>query len=195
MRRLKSDQIEPEKIRTILRAAGMAPSGGNSQPWEFILITDPTVKGQLRELAVQGLGTYANSNLRIPKDAVAEFLSPENPVAWLAKNTEKVPVLIVACLNTKRAKRLTDDWSWLEEQSNWASLFPAVQNLLLSARGLGLGTAVSIFPLFRITELKRLLQLPDFVKPGIVVYVGYPTTRFSEPQRLPIETFIHENKW
>ncbi len=173
----------------------MAPSGGNSQPWEFILITDPTVKGQLRELAVEGLEIYARSNLRIPKDAISEFLSPTNPVASLAQNTKEVPVLILACLNTKRAKRLTDEWAWLEEQSNWASVFPAVQNLLLSARALGLGTAVSIFPLFRIAELKRLLQLPDFVKPGILIYVGYPTTRFSEPKRLPIENFIHENKW
>lgn len=195
MRRLKSDQIEPGKVHTILQSAGMAPSGGNSQPWEFILITDPTVKGQLRELAVEGLEMYATSNLRIPKDAISEFLSAANPVASLAQNTEKVPVLILACLNTKRAKRLTDEWAWLEEQSNWASVFPAVQNLLLSARGLGLGTAVSIFPLFRIAELKRLLQLPDFVKPGILIYVGYPTTRFSEPKRLPIENFIHENKW
>lgn len=195
MRGLKSDQVEPGKIHTLLKAAGMAPSGGNLQPWEFILITDPKIKGRLRELAVQGLEVYARSNLRIPKDAISGFLSPTNPVASLAQNTEKVPVLILACLNTKRAKRLTDEWAWLEEQSNWASIFPAVQNLLLSARGLGLGTAISIFPLFRIAELKRLLQLPDYVKPGILIYVGYPAARFSEPKRLPIENFIHENKW
>jgi nitroreductase len=195
MRRLKSDEVEPEKIRNILKAAGMAPSGGNSQPWEFILISEPGLKVRLRELAVEGLGVYARSNLRIPKDAISDFLSSANPVAWLAENTEKVPVIILACLNTKRAKRLSDEWAWLEEQSNWASVFPAVQNLLLSARGLGLGTAVSIFPLFRMAELKRLLELPDFVKPGILIYVGYPTARFTEPKRLPIETFIHENKW
>jgi len=78
MRRLKSDPVEPEKIQAILTAAGMAPSGGNSQPWEFILITDAAVKGQLRELVVQGLETYARSNLRIPKGAVPEFLSSTN---------------------------------------------------------------------------------------------------------------------
>ncbi len=195
MRRLENDPVEPEKVRAILEAAGKAPSGGNSQPWEFILISDPAIKIQLRELVVQGLGTYARSNLRIPKDSVSNFLSPSNPVAWLALNTDKVPVLILACLNTKRAKRLTDEWAWLEEQSNWASVFPAVQNLLLSARALGLGTAVSIFPLFRTAELKRLLELPDYVRPGILIYVGYPASRFTEPKRLPIANFIHENKW
>jgi len=195
MRRLKSDPVEPEKIHAILKAAGMAPSGGNSQPWEFILISDPTAKVHLRELAIQGFEIYAKSNLRIPKDALKEFLSPTNPVAFLAQNTEKVPVLILACLNTKRAKRLTDEWAWLEEQANWASIFPAVQNLLLSARALGLGSAISIFPMFRMAELKQLLQLPDYVKPGILIYVGYPTTRFSEPKRFPIENFLHENKW
>jgi nitroreductase len=195
MRRLKNDPVEPEKIRAILEAAGKAPSGGNSQPWEFILTSDPAVKKQLRDLVVQGLETYARSNLRIPKGSVSGFLSPANPVAWLAQNTDKIPVLILACLNTRRAKRLTDEWAWLEEQSNWASVFPAVQNLLLSARALGLGTAMSIFPLFQMAELKRILGLPEYVKPGILVYVGYPTSRFAEPKRSPIENFIHENKW
>ncbi len=195
MRRLKEDPVEPEKLRAILEAEGKAPSGGNSQPWEFVLITDPSVKKGLRELVVQGLETYAKSNLRIPKNGISELLSPTNPVAWLAQNTDKVPVVILACLNAKRAKRLTDEWAWLEEQSNWASVFPAVQNMLLAARALGLGTAVSIFPLFRMAELKRLLQLPDYVKPGIIVYAGYPSSRFSEAKRFPIENFIHENKW
>jgi len=113
----------------------------------------------------------------------------------MAQNTDKTPVLILACLNTKRARRLTDEWSWLEEQANWASVFPAVQNMLLAARGLGLGTAISILPLFKVKELKELLKLPDHVKPGILVYLGYPTSRFSEPSRLPIETFIHTNQW
>ncbi len=194
MRRLKMDPVEPEKVRAILEAAGKAPSGGNSQPWEFILISDSDVK-RFRDVVVQGLETYAEVNLRIPKEAISEFLSSSNPVAKLAQETDKVPVLILACLNTKRAKRLTDEWAWLEEQANWASVFPAVQNLLLSARALGLGTAVSIFPLFRMDDLKRLLQLPDYVKPGILVYVGYPTSRFTEPKRSPIENFIHENKW
>ena len=195
MRKLKTDPIEPEKIHMILEAAGKAPSGGNSQQWEFIVITDPSAKKQLRDITVQGLETYARSNLRIPKQSVSEFLSPANPVARIALETDKIPVLILVCLNTRRARRLTDEWAWLEEQSNWASVFPAVQNMLLAARALGLGTAVSIFPLFRINELRMLLKLPDFVKPGILVYVGHPATRFSEPKRLPIETFIHENTW
>jgi len=195
MRRLKPDPVEPHEIHLILEAAGKAPSGGNSQPWEFIVITDPPVKKQLRDLTVQGLEIYAKSNLRIPKDAVTEFLQPTNPVTLMAQNTDKVPVLILACLNTKRARRLTDDWAWLEEQANWASVFPAVQNMLLAARALGLGTAVSIFPLFLLEKLKQLLKVPDYVKPGILVYVGYPATRFSEASRLPIETFIHKDGW
>lgn len=195
MRKLKPDPVEEEKVRIILEAAGKAPSGGNSQPWEFIVIMDPSVKKHLRDLTVQGLEVYAKSNLRIQKDAIQDFLQPSNPVTWMAQNTDKAPVLILACLNSKRAKRLTDEWAWLEEQANWASVFPAVQNMLLAARALGLGTAISIFPLFKMTELRDLLKFPDYVKPGILVYVGYPSTRFTEPRRLPIETFIHRNEW
>ena len=195
MRHLKRDPVEPEKLRLILEAAGKAPSGGNSQPWEFIIITDPNLKKKLRELTVRGFEIYANSNLRIPRDAVSAFLQPSNPVAWMAQQTDKTPILILVCLNAKRARRLTDEWAWLEEQANWASIFPAVQNLLLAARALGLGTAVSLFPLFLMADLKRLFDLPDFVKPGLLIYVGYPTSRFSESKRLPIESFIHTNTW
>jgi len=195
MRSLKPDAVEPQKIRIILEAAGKAPSGGNSQPWEFILITDPTMKRKLRDLVADGLRVYVNSNLRIPKQGIDGFLDSSNTVASMAYGTDKVPVLILACLNTKRAKRLTDEWSDLEEQANWASVFPAVQNLLIAARAIGLGTAVSIFPLFKMQELKELFKLPDYVKPGILVYVGYPIARFSEPKRSPIEAFIHQNTW
>lgn len=195
MRRLKPDPVEPEKVRVILEAAGKAPSGGNTQPWEFIVITDPSVKKRLRDLTVQGLEIYAKGNLRIPRDAVDSFLDSSNPVASMAYNTDKAPVLILACLNTERARRLTNEWSELEQQANWASVFPAVQNLLLAARALGLGTAVSIFPLFRMAELKELLGLPEYVKPGILIYLGYPASKFSEPKRADIERFIHRDKW
>jgi len=195
MRRLRRTSVEWEKVRVILEAAGKAPSGGNTQPWEFILVTDPVVKEKLRDLVVEGLRVYANSNLRIPKDQVDAFLDPSNPTAYLAYHTDEAPVLVLACLNVKRAKRFTDEWAALEEQANWASVFPAVQNMLLAARALGLGSAVSIFPLYKMGELKRLFGLPDYVKPGILVYIGYPIGRFTEPSRLPIETFIHENTW
>jgi len=195
MRNLKPDPLDPQIIRVILEAAGKAPSGGNTQPWEFLVVTDPTVKEKLRDLVVDGLEIYANSNLRIPREEVVSFLSADNPVVRMARNTDKAPVLILTCLNIKRARRLTDEWSALEEQANWASVFPAVENLLLAARALGLGTAISIFPLFKMKELKQLFRLPEHVKPAILIYVGYPATPFTEPKRLPIENFIHENKW
>jgi len=195
MRSLKPEPIDPQVVRVILEAAGKAPSGGNTQPWEFLVITDPILKEKLRNLVVDGLEIYANSNLLIPKDKVATFLSADNPVVRMAQNTGKAPLLILTCLNAKRARRLTDEWSALEEQANWASVFPAVQNLLLAARAVGLGTAISIFPLFKMKELKQLFRLPEYVKPAILVYLGYPSAHFTEPKRLPIENFVHENKW
>ena len=195
MRRLKPDRVEQEKIQLMLEAAGKAPSGSNTQPWDFILISDEDVKRKLRDLTVQGMEIYVKSHLLMSKEQKIDIMKTSNPVAWLANNTDKIPVIILACLNTKRAKRLSDEWSTLEEQANWASVFPAVQNLLLAARALGLGTAISIFPLFQMNELKELLKLPEYVKPGILIYVGYPTAPFTEPKRSPIQNFIHHNTW
>jgi len=195
MRRLKTRMIEPEKVRTIIEAAGRAPSGSNTQPWEFIVIKDNDVKIKLRDLTVRGLEVYVKSNLLIPKDTMNSYLTSNDPVVTLAKSTDKIPILILVCLNRKRAKRLTDEWAVLEEQANWASIFPAVQNMLLASRALGIGTAVSIFPLFFEKELIQLFELPNYVKPAILVYLGYPCSRFSEGKRNSIESFVHENRW
>ena len=194
-RRLRPDPVEPEKIHAILEAAGKAPSGSNTQPWDFLLLTDPETKKRVRDLTVRGLKIYLESSLLFPRNTVDSYLQSDDPVVHLAKNTDRTPVLILVCLNAKRAKRLTDEWAWLEEQANWASVFPAMQNILLAARALGLGSAVSIFPLFYLSELKQLLHIPDYVKPGILVYVGYPLSSFKEPKRTSIENFVHENKW
>src|SRR5208282_1929256 len=136
MRRLKPDRVEQEKIRLILEAAGKAPSGSNTQPWDFILIYDEAVKRKLRDLTVQGMKIYVKSHLLMSEEQKIESMKNSDPTAWLANNTEKIPVIILACLNTKRAKRLSDEWATLEEQANWASVFPAVQNLLIAARAL-----------------------------------------------------------
>jgi nitroreductase len=194
-RRLRPDPVELEKIHAILEAAGKAPSGSNTQPWDFVLLTNPEIKKRVRDLTVRGLKIYLESSVLFPKNAVDSYLQSDDPVVHLAKNTDKAPVLILVCLNTKRARRLTNEWAWLEEQANWASVFPAVQNMLLAARALGLGSAVSIFPFFYLSELKQILHIPDFVKPGIMVYAGYPLASFREPKRISIENFVHENKW
>ena len=62
MRKLKPDPVDPEKVHRILDAASKVPSGGNSQQWEFVVITDPSIKRKLRDLTVRGLETYEENS-------------------------------------------------------------------------------------------------------------------------------------
>ncbi len=189
IRRFKPIPVKDEKIRLILEAATKAPSGGNSQPWEFIVIKDPEIKRKLRDYVAKGCKIYLESRLyRLPPEMEAKVLK-------LAEETDKVPVLILVCLNTQRARRVKNQWIWIEEMGNYGSIFPAVQNILLAARGLGLGTCISMFHLFYEYEVKQLLKIPDHVKPLALINVGYPVGKFSPPKRLPVDQFIHYDGW
>jgi len=78
---------------------------------------------------------------------------------------------------------------------NYGSIFPAVQNILLAARRLGLDTCISMFHLFYEYEVKQLLKILDHVKPLALINVGYPAGKFSPPKRLPVGQFTHYDGW
>jgi nitroreductase len=97
----------------------------------------------------------------------------------------RAPVLIVVCGDT----RLT------HPQAMAASVFPAVQNLLLAAHALGLGSALTTLPVLGGNELSELLGLPDGVEPLAVVPLGYPTAPLRPPRRRPLAEKAHLDRY
>jgi nitroreductase len=91
------------------------------------------------------------------------------------------PVLVVVCGDA----RLTF------APTLGASVFPAVQNLLLAAHALGLGSALTTLPVLGGNELSELLGLPDGVEPLAVVPLGYPTAPLRPPRRRPLAEKAH----
>ena len=109
---------------------------------------------------------------------------------------DQVPVLVIVCYNPIRGKRFKDEWRWFEEHAGrGGSIFPAVQNMLLAARSLGLGTLLTTFCLLRASDIKGLLGIPDYISLEAMVYVGYPDERLGRPRRLPLEEVAHMNSW
>jgi nitroreductase len=76
-----------------------------------------------------------------------------------------------------------------------ASVFPAVQNLLLAAHALGLGSALTTLPVLGGDELSELLGLPDGVEPLAVVPLGHPTTPLGPPRRRPLTEKAHLDRY
>jgi nitroreductase len=108
----------------------------------------------------------------------------------MLRNTEKVPAIICCCVDLTRVGK--------SEEVRYASIYPAVQNLMLAAHGLGLATCLTVHgstPTRGEPEVKKILGIPDHVKVACLVYLGYPAVRLGRPKRKPIEKFVHHDRW
>ena len=188
IRRFSSEPVDDDLIRRMIAAAVRAPSGTNRQPWAFLVVRDPEKKRQIA-------GYYhraweAAFGHRKPGDGV----SPQvyRSARHLAENMADVPVLIIVCMvygegERRRAPSITDG----------SSIYPAVQNLMLAARALGLGTALTSMHRRYEAEIKSLLGIPDHVETAALIPVGYPGhgDHFGGSVRRPAEEVTFHESW
>jgi nitroreductase len=186
IRRFRPDPVPDELIWRVLEAATMAPSGGNRQPWRFIVVRDPQVKARLGEFYLEGwnriYGPLREDALSNPAMARI-YRSAEH----LAHHLAEVPVLIVACLQTS---------PWPASTSPPGSyIYPAVQNLMLAARALGLGTVLTTLYRVREEETRALLGIPEGWETMALIPLGWPRTPFGPLRRLPVEQVTYWDRW
>ncbi len=185
MRRLKPDPVPEELIWKLLDAAVKAPSGGNRQPWNFIVISDDETKAKIAEWYLDGwdkaYGPVKQAAMAGPATA-RTYASAEH----LANHLAEVPVLIIATLNPSGVAPVS---------SPGASIFPAVQNLMLAARAFGLGTTLTTLHRSHEAEVKQLLGVPDGVDTMCLIPLGYPLGKFCPTSRMPDEKFVYWEKW
>jgi nitroreductase len=173
MRRLDpSRTVSDADIRRVLEAATKAPSGGNRQPVRWIVVTDPELRSQLGEV-------YRRCAAKLME---GDEDSPLTRSSWyLIEHFGEAPVLIVACTEGENRRP--------------ASVLPAVQNLMLAARGLGLGTTLTTSHLEDEAAVKRILGIPENVMTYCIVPMGYPLGRWAEAQRKPVEEVAYRDRW
>ena len=196
VRRYKPDPVEPEKLTRVLRAGTMAPSSGNVQPWEFVAVTAPEIKTKIKELVLPAFEILDSRGRVQTPDQLKD--SSGRPVSghWAVEQMDSVPVLIMVCYNPVRGRRFKDEWRWFEEHAGrGGSIYPAIQNMLLAAKALGLGTLLSTLCVLRASEIKQLLHIPDNIGLEAMVHMGYPDERLGRPRRLPLEQVAHLNSW
>ena len=181
MRRLKPDPVPDEMIVKILRAGICAPNGGNLQKWRFLVIKDRTIKqavqGWYKRAFDEVIGPrYLNSE---PPPGVTKerYLRQHSAVAYLTDHFHEAPVWIVACLedgpNPNRAAG--------------SSIYPAVQNMVLATRALGLGTTLTTRHLLYERETEAALGLPPGVHSYAILPIGWPMGKFGPVGRGPFE--------
>jgi nitroreductase len=199
MRRLKPDPIPEAVLWRVLAAANQAPSGGNIQPWQFMMVTSPDVRAQLAELYRACYDRYETAMLptrRAPVDEAAAKAWDRTVSAsrHLAEHFHEVPAIAVV-LAADIDLTITDESGPLDIGSILGSVFPAVQNLMLAARAYGIGTALTTVLRIEQGKTREILAVPDRWQVVAVIPMGYPEGRFGVAPRKPVEKVTHWDRF
>lgn len=186
--RYKTDPVPAAAIQRMIAAAVRAPNGGNTQPWEFVVVNDPDTLRRLGKL-------YKTTRL----DAMGwEPAATESRVyrqaRYLAHHMPEAPAMIVVCADHSRGSGYQAEQP-IERGRHAASVWPAIQNLFLAGRALGLGTRITTVLNRKEDEVREILGLPEYVEMVCLTPVGYPRGSFGPTnRRLPAEVTSF-NRW
>jgi nitroreductase len=190
MRRLKPDPVPDHLVRRILESAICAPNGGNTQRWRFLVIKDTAIKQAVQVWYKRALDEvvgprYASS--APPPGATKEgYHRQHRAVEYLTDHFHEAPVWIVPCIEHGTVK---------PNRSSGASIYPAVQNMLLTARALGLGATLTTRHLIYEKESEKALGLPPGVHSYAILPIGYPMGKFGPVGRGSLDEFVYQDKW
>ena len=192
MRRLKTDPVPDELIRKIIQAGLGAPSGGNVQHWRFIVVKDHAIKKQLQHYyrkALDQLLPRYRSNPPPPGKTEEQKMRMLKATEYLTDNFHEAPVLIVCCLVGDFASAMG------VPKMSGASIYPAVQNMLLAARGFGLGSTLTTRHMIFEKDVSKILGLPDNAETFAILPIGYPMGKFGPVSRAPLEDVTFQDQW
>jgi nitroreductase len=190
-RYLSAEPIPDDVIWAILDAAVRGPSGGNRQAWGWVVVTDPAIKSRVAQWYREGWdAAYGRRREQILAAAPApgglsrpSFLAAEH----LARHIEEAPVWVFPVL--RHAAGVSDP-------RLGASIYGAVQQLILAARAFGIGATLTTLYSGHEDDLRELLGLPGDALTMALVPLGYPARgRWKQPERLPVEDVVHWNRW
>jgi len=179
MRRLRPDrEVADQDLLTIVEAATKSATGGNRQHVRWLVVRDREKRKRLgelyRECAEPALKSYEEDARTNPVSA--RLLKSS---LHLADHMGEAPAIILGCA-PGRAE---------------ASVFPGVQNLMLAARALGLGTTLTTIHRCNEEKVKALLAIPEDVNTFCMIPVGYPLGRWAEAPRRPVRELAYWDAW
>lgn len=192
IRRYRDEPIPERHLRDIVFAATRGPSGSNRQPFRFVVLSDgPNARAAKALIGEQARAMWDAKRRHDGYDR-GSGTAADSPKARMARtmqayvdNFESAPVLVLPCLVRYRSPHPMEG----------ASVYPAVQNLLLGARALGYGGVITGFHSAVEDELKRLLGIPDDVFIAATVTLGRPQGGHGAVRRRPLEELVFGEQW
>jgi nitroreductase len=192
IRRYRDEPIPERDLRDMLFAATRGPSGSNRQPFRFVVLTDgPNARAAKALIGEQARRMWQAKRASDGYDR-GSGSRDDSPKARMARTMqayvdefESVPALILPCLVRYREPNPLEG----------ASVYPAVQNLLLAARALGYGGVITGFHGMVDTELKTLLEIPSEVLIAATITLGRPRGSHGPVRRRPMGELVHGERW
>jgi nitroreductase len=202
LRRLKPDPVPEALITQVLDAAIRAPTGGNAQNWAFLVVRDAELRRSLGEI-------YRKSS-----DIAAKMYAAKGRPGHMTERQYKrmmttgvhlwnhlgdAPIILIPCLRRLEVPDapgvdLAAERAYAE-RIRGASIYPAVQNIILACRALGLGTTITTNHLRCEHDVRVLLCLPDDVDSFALMPIGWPIDRFGPLSRKPLSEVAHADRW
>ncbi len=185
MRRLKPDPVPDALLRKVLEAGTFAANGGNMQSWRFLVIRDPAIKeaagAWYRKAWHEIVGPRYRASSPAPGTSPERFARMLAAAEHLADHLHEAPVWIVPCASGPR--------------NAGSSVFPAVQNILLACRALGLGCTLTTLYLNFEKEAEAAMGLPADVHSYAILPIGYPMGNFGPVRRAPLQSVVYQDRW
>jgi nitroreductase len=177
IRRLRPDPVPRELIRKVCEAGTFAPSGGNRQPWLFIAVTEPERRSFVAERYLRAFRSYIAPALEAAKRPGFDAAKRRNidAASYLAEHLHEAPVHLVVAGRMRR------------DEPQLQALFPAIQNILLACRAVGLGASLTTVHRAYGDEIDRFLGLPKESPSCALLPIGWPQGRYGRPPRRSVD--------
>jgi len=182
IRRFRPDPIPLSDLELIVEAAIKAPSGGNRQPARFLILNDPQVISQFGKLYREAWWAKRRDEKRpwTSREEIPAEDRGSTSAARLADEIKDAPCIILA-LTTGKGQA--------------SSVIPAVQNLMLAARALGIGSVPTTLHAQVLERVYALLGIPSEMDFHLCIPLGYPRGNFGPTQRRPAAEVTSLNRW
>ena len=182
IRRFRPDPIQMDDLRLILEAAVKAPSGGNRQPARFLVLKDPELIRQFGALYREAWWAKRRDENRpwTRREEIPPVDRGNIAAARLADEIRDAPCIVLA-LTTGKGQA--------------SSVIPSVQNLMLAARALGIGSVPTTLHAQVLERVYALLDIPPEMDFHLCIPLGYPRGRFGPTRRRDAAEVTYLNRW
>ncbi len=193
-----SRPVDASIITKCIDLALQAPTGGNSQGWSFVVVTDAAKRKAVSEIYKKAFKLYSSDPaMRARYDADANDLRAKqmdrvlSSADFLAEHMHEAPALVIACIEGRIEKA-----SPVEQAGVYGSILPAAWSFMLALRSRGLGTAWTTLHIMHEQEVAKILDIPATVTQAALFPVAYFTGEdFKPAKRLPTSAFVHWDSW